>query len=54
MKPFFRGNMNERCRWCLVILLGVVVLTANRELEIVPTIWDYMKGFIPAVRNFFG
>lgn len=46
--------MNERCRWCLVILLGVGILTANRELGIVPGFWTYLKGLIPVAINFFG
>ncbi|WP_192346536.1 hypothetical protein [Algoriphagus sp. Y33] len=53
MKPFFRGNMNEKCRWCLVILLGVGILTANRELEIVASVWSYLKEFASFAKNFF-
>lgn len=45
--------MKERCQWCLVILLGVGILTANRELEIVSVVLTSLKGFIPLIRIFF-
>ncbi|WP_157243538.1 hypothetical protein [Algoriphagus resistens] len=45
--------MKERCRWSLAILLGMGILTANRELELVHSVWGFLKELIPEVGNFF-
>lgn len=53
MKLFLKENMKERCRWSLAILLGMGILTANRELELVHSVWGFLTELIPEVGNFF-
>ncbi|SFT99598.1 hypothetical protein SAMN04489724_3263 [Algoriphagus locisalis] len=44
--------MRERCRWGLAILLGIVMLTANRELGIIHSVWVYLKEMAPNLAIF--
>lgn len=46
MENPFKGNMKERYRWYLVMILGMAILTANKEMEVVSRIWEYLKAVI--------
>ena len=53
MKNFFKGNMKERYRWYLIMIVGMVILTANKQMELVPRIWEYLKTMILSAEHFF-
>jgi len=53
MKNFFKGNMKERYRWYLVMIVGISILTANKEMEFVPRIWEYFKTMFLSAVYFF-
>tara|TARA_R110002012_G_scaffold320819_6_gene546099 strand:- start:80528 stop:80692 length:165 start_codon:yes stop_codon:yes gene_type:complete len=53
MKLFLKRNMKERCRWSLAILLGMGILSLNREFRIIPTVLEYLKEIVPNRLSFF-